>query len=143
MASGESQPGGLPHGKVTSDVAPQFEPAFYQLDQVPAVPLAEGVAARFVTGGRIMFSFVHLDAGGEVPLHDHPHEQVGYVLDGSIVMTIGGEERHLHPGDAYTIPGGVAHRGVGGPEGCLVLDAFAPPREDYLARAREFVGRGV
>ncbi|HEX5501216.1 MAG TPA: cupin domain-containing protein [Thermomicrobiales bacterium] len=143
MATGETQSSGLPHGKATSDVAPQFAPTFYQLDQVPAVPLAAGVAARFVTGGRIMFSFVQLDAGGEVPLHDHPHEQVGYVLEGSIVMTIGGEERHLHPGDAYTIPGGVAHSGVGGPAGCLVLDAFAPPREDYLERARQYVERGA
>ena len=99
--------------------------------------MREGVAARFVAGGRMMFSFVHLAPGAEMPLHDHPHEQLGYMLEGSMLLTIGEEERLLRPGDAYAIPGGVKHRAVGGPEGGLALDVFAPPREEYLALAKQ------
>ena len=37
-----------------------FEPAFYKVDSINEVTLVEGISARFVTGSRIMFSFVHL-----------------------------------------------------------------------------------
>lgn len=114
-----------------------FEPTFYQIDTIKEVTLLEGISARFVTGSRIMFSFVRLAPGAVMPDHNHPHEQLGYVLEGTMVLNLAGDERTLQPGDAYTIPGGVTHRAVGGPNGCLVLDAFNPPREEYLARARQ------
>ena len=114
-----------------------FEPTFYQVNAIKDVPLLNGISARFVTGNRIMFSFVHLAPGAVMPDHNHPHEQLGYVLEGTMVLNLAGDERTLQPGDAYTIPGGVTHRAVGGPDGCLVLDAFNPPREEYLARARQ------
>ena len=114
-----------------------FEPAFYNVDSINEVTLVEGISARFVTGSRVMFSFVRLAPGAVMPDHNHPHEQLGYVVEGSIVLNIAGDERNLQPGDAYAIPGGVTHRAVGGPNGCLVLDAFSPPREEYLERARQ------
>ncbi len=52
-----------------------------------------------------------------------------------MALNMAGDERNLQPGDAYAIPGGVPHRAIGGPNGCLVLDAFNPPREEYLERA--------
>ena len=114
-----------------------FEPAFYNVDAINEVTLVEGISARFVTGSRIMFSFVRLAPGAVMPDHNHPHEQLGYVVEGSLVLNIAGDERNLQSGDAYAIPGGVTHRAVGGPNGCLVLDAFSPPREEYLERARQ------
>ena len=127
--------GGLPHGHATSDVGPIFEPVFKRVEGLVEVPLAPGVSAQFLAGGRMMFSFVRLAPGGVVADHAHPNEQMGYILEGSILLTVDGKEHDLRVGDAYAIPGGVTHRGVGGPEGCLALDVFSPPREDYLARA--------
>ncbi len=117
--------------------AASFEPAFYNVDSINDVALVEGISARFVTGSHIMFSFVRLAPGAVMPDHNHPHEQLGYVVEGSLVLNIAGDERNLQPGDAYAIPGGVTHRAVGGPNGCFVLDAFSPPREEYLERARQ------
>jgi quercetin dioxygenase-like cupin family protein len=114
-----------------------FAPAFYTVDSINEVTLLEGISARFVTGSRIMFSFVRLAPGAIMPDHHHPHEQLGYIVEGSLVLNLAGDERNLQPGDAYAIPGGVIHRAVGGPNGCLVLDAFNPPREEYLERARQ------
>ena len=138
MDTGRS--GEVRHGHATSDVGPAFEPAFYQLDALAEVPLFEGVSARFVAGGRMMFSFIHLAPGATVATHDHPHEQLGYVLEGSMRLAIGDDERDLQPGAAYAIPGGVSHSAVGGPTGCLALDVFSPPREEYLERARQAAG---
>lgn len=133
----EQQPVELQQGFAKIDEAPAFDPAFYRLDDLPAIPLREGVTARFIVGGRMMMSFVHLAPGAEVPLHDHPHEQVGHMVEGTMYLTIGDEERLIRPGDAYTIPGGVPHRAVGGPDGGLALDVFSPLRDDYVAIARQ------
>jgi hypothetical protein len=38
---------------------------------------------------------------------------------------------------AYVVPGGVEHSGRTGPEGVLVVESFAPVREDYVAAAHE------
>ena len=121
----------------TSTAGSSFEPGFYKVDSINAVTLVEGFNARFVTGSRIMLSFVQVAPGAIIPDHNHPHEQLGYVVEGSLLLNIAGDERNLQPGDAYTIPGGVTHRAVGGPNGCFVLDAFSPPREEYLERARQ------
>jgi quercetin dioxygenase-like cupin family protein len=112
-----------------------FEPAFYKVDDLDRIGLIEGISAQFVTGSRIMFSFVRLAPGAVMPAHNHRHEQLGYVIEGSMKLTIDQEERDLQPGEAYTIPGGVTHSAVAGPNGSFVLDAFSPPREDYLAYA--------
>lgn len=129
------QPVELVQGHAKSDEAPAFPPAWYKLDEIVPVALRDKVSARFITGGRIMMSFVHLGPGGVVELHHHHHEQCGYMLEGSMRLTIGDETREVRPGDAYTIPGGVPHMAVGGPEGGLALDIFSPVREDYAALA--------
>jgi hypothetical protein len=37
--------------------------------------------------------------------------------------------------DAYSLPGGVEHEGIAGPDGAFVLDVFRPVREDYREAA--------
>jgi quercetin dioxygenase-like cupin family protein len=63
--------------------------------------------------------------------HSHPHEQLGYVLEGEITMTVAGVTDTWHAGVAYAIPGGVEHAAVAGPGGCRVIDVFIPVREEY------------
>lgn len=138
--TGAPMPGGLPLGHATSDVGPTFDPAFFTLDELEEVELVDGVTARFVAGGRMMFSFVRLAPGKTVPDHSHHHEQLGYVIEGTMRLTIAGEEREVRVGDAYAIPGGVNHSATGGPDGCLALDAFAPLREEYLAKLGRATG---
>jgi quercetin dioxygenase-like cupin family protein len=116
-------------------VHPEYAPAFYDVASLPGFAPIPGVYMSVMSGARVMANWVRLDAGAEVPVHAHHHEQIGLVLEGSIYMTIDGETRQLVPGQAYTIPGHVTHAAVGGPEGCLVLDIFSPIREEYVAAA--------
>jgi quercetin dioxygenase-like cupin family protein len=102
-------------------------------DELPAVSPFPGITMRLLTGERLMAAWVTLEPNTVVPDHEHPHEQIGAVLEGWLDLTIGGETRRLEPGQTYTIPPGVRHMATTGGEGCLVLDLFAPPREDYLA----------
>ena len=104
------------------------------LRSAPPLELAPGVTMRPLFGEGAMLNLLAFEAGARVPEHDHPHEQLGYVLEGELVLAIDGVEHRLRPGDAYTIPGSVRH-GAGCDEPCVVLDVFQPVREDYRERA--------
>lgn len=95
--------------------------------------LAPGVRMFPLFGDAAMLNIVDLDAGAIVPVHAHPHEQLGMVLSGTVTMHIDGVDYPLCPEDGYAIPGGVEHGATAGPEGCRVIDVFQPVREDYRA----------
>ena len=97
--------------------------------------LAPGVAMRPLFGEKAMLNMIDFEPEAKVPLHSHPHEQLGLVLEGTLVMVIDGVEHRLRPGDAYQIPGGVEHGAWTEGEPCRVLDVFHPVREDYRERA--------
>lgn len=98
---------------------------------VDPVEMMPGVWRRtLATGERMMIAHVTLDEGATVPAHSHPHEQLGYVVEGRIRMTISGRDADFEPGDSYFIPGHVEHAAAATTD-CLVLDIFSPPRDEY------------
>jgi quercetin dioxygenase-like cupin family protein len=101
-----------------------------------AIELVPGVTMKPLFGAGAMLNLIEFEPNALVPAHSHPHEQLGLVLDGDLVMTIGREEHRMRPGHAYQIPGDVEHDARAGESGCRVLDVFQPVREDYLERAR-------
>ena len=80
-----------------------------------------------------MVTWIRIEPERELPIHHHPHEQIGVVLEGEIDLTIDGETRRVGLGGCYVVPGGLPHGGRTGAAGCLILESFSPPREDYLA----------
>ena len=106
-----------------------------RLADVSAIELAPGVTARPLFGDGAMLNLVELEPGAGVPVHSHPHEQLGHVLQGELELTIAGELHVLAPGDAFQIPGGVEHA-ARSEVGCIVMDVFQPVREDYRERAQ-------
>jgi quercetin dioxygenase-like cupin family protein len=82
-----------------------------------------------------MLNLVELAPDSVVARHSHPHEQLGVILRGSMTLNVEGTDHVLREMDAYSLPGGVEHEGVAGPDGALVLDVFQPVREDYAQRA--------
>ena len=108
------------------------EGMFVQGDAVKQVEMAPGVLRRTLGHGtQMLLVEFNLAAGSGVPTHSHPHAQVGYVVRGSLRLTIGDETRTCNAGDSYYIPGDVPHEGVT-VEDSLVIDVFHPTREDYL-----------
>jgi len=104
---------------------------FFDTENRAAKEIVPGVRIRTTWADQMLLSMVDLDAGAVVPNHSHPHEQAGAVLTGVLVLTISGEERSLHLGDSYIIPGGIEHSAIGGPDGARVFEVFSPVREEY------------
>jgi quercetin dioxygenase-like cupin family protein len=115
------------------------EPQFVHLDQVRPLDLGPGFTARPLFGENAMLNLVELAPNSEVPVHSHPHEQLGIVLRGLQVLIIDGVEYELGPMQAYCLPGGLEHGARFGPEGATVLDVFQPVREEYR---RQWTGGG-
>jgi quercetin dioxygenase-like cupin family protein len=108
---------------------------YFRLEAEPGTSPLDGVRMRAVFGESSMINLIEIAPGAVVPRHEHPHEQLGVVFRGELILEVQGVERRLGPLDAYTLRGGVEHGARGGAEGCLVVDVFTPVREDYRAAA--------
>ena len=93
----------------------------------------DGVLARALHADRLTIGFVEIDPDVLVPEHRHDHEQVGFVLRGSVTMVIAGQSRELRAGETYTIASQVPHSARAGGDGASVVDVFAPVREEWKA----------
>ena len=96
----------------------------------------EGVLARTIEGEQLSLAVVELDPGSVVSEHSHENEQLGFVVSGSVTFRIGDETRELGPGGTWQIPANVPHEVHVGRDGAVVIDVFAPARDDWQALER-------
>ncbi len=97
----------------------------------PIEALGTGIGRRMLNGEAMTLAQITLAAGAVVPVHEHPNEQIATVVSGRLRFVVGSEECEIGPGESVLIPGGVPHR-VDVLVDSVVLDAFAPRREDWL-----------
>ena len=112
---------------------------FIDLDTIVPLEPVPGCRMRTPFGQNMMLSYLEMDAGAEVPLHSHPHEQGGMLVRGRMRLTIGDETRLCEAGSMFLIPPNVPHRAVAVDGPCVVLDCFSPVREDYAAQYNKYI----
>ncbi len=88
--------------------------AFADLRAIGPQEIWNGVVARAVSGERITLGVVEIEAGSVVPEHAHENES-----------------RELGPGGTWRIPANTPHEVTAGPDGAVVIDVFAPARDDW------------
>ena len=99
------------------------------------MPGLETTILTGLCGEKMMMVLNSTLPGHTVPLHSHPHEQIGMVYAGKARLRIGDEERVVEKGDFYCIPADVPHSDTClGTEPFVMLDIFYPVREDFIAR---------
>jgi len=84
-----------------------------------------------VHGQKTLMTEFRLQAGSSLPVHSHPHEQTGYLVQGRLRLIVGDDLHDCGPGDSWCIPSGVEH-GAEVLEEALAVEVFSPVREDYL-----------
>ena len=102
--------------------------------------LADGMFTRVFSGSDAMISVVRIEPGRSGERHSHPQEQWGLCLRGSGIRWQDGAEIEVGEGDFWRTPGGVEHGFTAGPNGALIYDVFAPPREEYAKKGSGFGG---
>lgn len=94
----------------------------------------EGIELRpLVSSEDLMVVRVDIAPSATLQVHEHPHEQAGYVAEGSFTFT-GDETRVVEEGDGYYVPPGHRHGVEGGDDHAVAIDAFTPAREGYRER---------
>lgn len=87
-----------------------------------------------VHGEKTLMVEFRLRKGAALPVHSHPHEQIGYLVKGRLRLTVGTDIHEVLPGDSWCIPGDVRHCAECLEE-AVAVEVFSPLREDYLPPA--------
>ncbi|MGQ7845751.1 cupin domain-containing protein [Granulosicoccus sp. 3-233] len=105
---------------------------FVHNDKVTLEDLGDGVSRKVLAHSDNMMSVeVHFEEGAVGAMHNHPHEQLTYVLSGEFEFTIGDETRVVKAGDTMYKEPNVMH-------GCrclkpgVLIDTFTPMRQDFV-----------
>lgn len=94
-------------------------------------PIA-GITGQVQLGSELSAALFRLSPGAVVPRHHHVNEEFGQVLEGGLELEVATELKQLRVGDSFLIPGDVPHAAVAGPDGCLLLECYAPPRNPFV-----------
>lgn len=95
--------------------------------------LGGGVVRKvLVYSENLMSVELHFEKGAVGAKHSHPHEQIGYLISGSLLyQEEGQEDKVLVAGDTYYVAPNVVH-GVVAVEETKLLDIFTPMRKDFV-----------
>lgn len=100
------------------------------LHDIPGRLTVPGHTGRFIHGEKSTLAFWEITAGSVSPLHQHMHEQITYIAEGTFEMQLGEEVYTLHQHDTLIIPSNTLHGGKAITD-CRIIDTFCPVREDY------------
>ncbi len=108
---------------------------FFDWNSVEEEIVRPGIKRKIVTGKNIMLVLYEIEPGHGISEHNHPHEQMGWVLEGEMEFQIGEEKTVLKSGGVFYVPPNVPHGGKAiGDKNVLELDVFYPIREDFLKK---------
>ena len=114
---------------------------FIDLGKAPKIRPMDGLETTILTGlhgEQMMMVLSATLPNHSVPVHSHPHEQIGMVYSGKAFLKIGDEERIAEKGDFYCIPANVPHSDKCiGDKPFIMLDIFYPLREDFIQKLNE------
>jgi quercetin dioxygenase-like cupin family protein len=100
----------------------------------------DGVHLQAIGGDQVLLCRVHYEPGKQVVRHAHEHsEQLMFLVEGSVTMTIGDETRELRPGDVVCVNRGIEHE-LYSENGVTFIEALAPVPLDHVPdRDRDLV----
>ena len=100
--------------------------------------LGDEITAHIFPAAQSMASVVHIAPNAKGTVHSHPQEQWSILIEGSAIRIHDGEKIAVAKGDFWVAPGNSEHGIIGGPEGALIIDIFAPARPEYIKAGKGF-----
>ncbi len=103
----------------------------YNWNSVELEPLNARMSRRAIHGDQLTIARLELQKYAVVPEHSHVNEQVSMVERGALKFLFEGREQIVRAGEALLIPANASHA-VEALEDTVVVDVFAPPRQDWI-----------
>jgi len=113
---------------------------FRSWNGVEPFEIFDGIRLHAIGGEQVLLCRVTYEPGKRVERHAHEAtEQLMWIVDGEVTMTIGDETRTLRAGDVVCVNRGVEHELHSEP-GVTFLEALAPVPLDHVPdRERDLV----
>jgi quercetin dioxygenase-like cupin family protein len=108
----------------------------YNFKEMPGVQIWDQIKGPIAYSEQVMFGYLHIAAGSDLPSHQHPHEQWSHLIQGEFNFTVGSDTYTMKPGMSVHIPGDTPHSGKALSD-CIFLDCFHPVREDWIQRKKD------
>ncbi|WP_306061437.1 cupin domain-containing protein [Natronococcus wangiae] len=101
------------------------------VDKTALKQVSDGVyLGDLATGREASVKYWRIDSEATLPVHQHHNEQIGFVLSGTLVALVEGEEVTLSSGDCYRFPSQELHGAENrSDEPAIGIGILAPPRE--------------
>ena len=99
---------------------------------IPAERIADGIERQMIWGELAMVCRLRFAPRVVTPVHSHPHEQITLVERGRVEFSIDGLRRTAAAGDILVFPPHCIHGATMLDEEVVLVDIFAPVREDFL-----------
>jgi quercetin dioxygenase-like cupin family protein len=91
-----------------------------------------GISGPIFHSDKMTIAHLEIEAGTELPMHQHYHEQWSNLIEGEFEFIINGEVYSLKPGMSVHMPPDVPHSGRA-ITNCKIIDCFHPVRQDWKA----------
>jgi unsaturated pyranuronate lyase len=120
---------------------PTQRTSLFRWSDIPREKVSAQLERRLITGDRIMLAEVFLHDGCIVPRHQHENEQITHVVQGALRFWLGedeSEELVVRAGEVLHLPSNLPHKAEALGD-TLVLDAFSPPRQDWLDKTDAYL----
>lgn len=100
-------------------------------NEIPEERVTDKFLRKLISGEKVMLARIRLKKGCVVPSHKHESEQITFVLDGLLELTLPNGKVKVGKGQLLVIPTNMEHSAVA-IEDTVDLDVFSPVREDWL-----------
>ncbi len=105
---------------------------YIKYDEIPIETMGPGIQRKILGyQENLMLVKVFFDKGSVAEVHNHPHQQIGHILEGKFELEIDGKTEILTIGDSFIVPSNIMHGAVCLEKG-IIIDSFSPMREDFL-----------
>ena len=105
---------------------------FYKKEQSGYKEIIPGIKLKTLSyGDKTLLSGFLFEQGHSLPRHHHSCEQTGYLVSGSLMLTIGDDSYEVTPGDSWVIQSNIIHSAAA-VENSVIIEVFSPVREEYL-----------
>lgn len=107
---------------------------FFHLSELPKLDVPGDLFdVRYIHAENITVAFNELKAGAEVPGHQHIHETIDFVEEGTLRLTVANETFNMNAGAVARVPSNIWHSAKALSD-CKVINIFYPAREDFGAK---------
>lgn len=92
--------------------------------------LADNVVSEMVVGEFMTMCRYNINKHTIVPEHSHEYEQIVYIIEGEMILTVDGNQIHMRSGDVYVLLGNVKHAAEIVSVPFQTIETYSPPRLD-------------